>query len=81
VSAADDARSGAKGEGIVKREDYEGPPCHCEACVMADITDKPIRRDYRSGKWVHGYELKKLYQAEADFWNRVKAISDRKGMR
>lgn len=65
----------------MKREDFEGPPCHCPDCVRADVTEKPIRRDYRTGKWVHGYELRKLYEAEADFWNRVKAISDRKGMR
>ena len=64
----------------MKREDHEGPPCSCPLCVAAGVDDKPIRRDYRSGKWVHGYDLKRLYDAQADFWNRVKAITDRKAM-
>ncbi len=63
------------------REDFEGPCCHCSLCVMADVTDKPIRRDGTTGKWLHGRELRKAYEAEADFWAKVKAVSARKGMK
>lgn len=57
----------------MKRDDYESPPCHCPDCSQAGVTDKPLRRDPRSGKWLHGYALKAVYDAEADFWARVRA--------
>ena len=65
----------------MKREDFEAPPCQCPECTQAGVTDKSLRRDPRSGKWLHGYALKGVYLAEAEFWARVKRLGDAKALR
>lgn len=62
----------------MKREDFEAFPCGCGECVQAGVNTKPQRRDPRSGKWLHGYDLKRLYDAEASFWQQFRALVDSK---
>lgn len=54
-------------------EDIEQPPCACGECVQAQVTDKPRRRDPRSGRLLHGYELKRWYQAKDACLTSLKA--------
>jgi hypothetical protein len=54
----------------VKYADFEQAPCQCVECVRAGVHEKPQRRDPWSGKWLHGYDLKRLYDAEARFWQQ-----------
>jgi hypothetical protein len=65
----------------MKRDDFEGPPCSCPDCTQAGIAGANTQRDPKTGKWLHGYALKRVLESRAEFWERVKAISDRKGMR
>ncbi len=58
----------------MKSEDYERPPCACERCVVAGVSDKPQRRDPWTGIWLHGRELANWYRAKADFDEQMKAM-------
>ena len=43
--------------------DFIGPPCGCPACVQAVVNEHEQRRDPWTGKWLHGYDLKRWYEA------------------
>lgn len=51
----------------MKLEDIEGPPCKCPACFQAGVSDKPQRRDPRSGELLHGEPLRRWYEARETF--------------
>lgn len=47
----------------MNRADYIGPPCACPECTQAGVTHRETRRDPRSGAWLHGYALRRWYDA------------------
>ncbi len=49
-------------------KDYIGETCDCPDCSQAGVTQLPVRRDWRRGHWMHGYELKRWYEARARFY-------------
>ncbi len=49
----------------MKRRDFEQDPCSCGECVQAGVADKRQLRDPQTGRWLHGYDLKRYYD-EAD---------------
>lgn len=63
----------------MRPQDVQGEPCACEACVLAGVSGRPVRRDPRTGRWMHGRELRKWWDAHDAFWARVKQAP--KGMR
>lgn len=58
----------------MKREDFEGSPCSCVPCREAGVSDKPIIRDYYSGRWMHGRELRRWHEEKAKFQARMAAL-------
>lgn len=56
----------------MKREDMESPPCQCPACFQAGVTDKPRRRDPRTGELLHGEPLRRWYEARENFLKAAK---------
>jgi hypothetical protein len=59
--------------------DFIGAPCACPECSQAGVSDQPIRRDPRSGRWLHGYDLKRWLQAQQDFMRAARAAVGPKG--
>lgn len=53
--------------------DIIGDPCSCGECRQAGISHEPIRRDPKTGAWMHGYTLKAWYEARAKFYELAKA--------
>ena len=47
----------------LKAEDFIGPPCDCVPCRQADVSDREIRRDPSTGRWLHGMDLWRWYEA------------------
>jgi hypothetical protein len=64
----------------VKREDFEQAPCACGACVQAGVSERPQKRDPKSGAWMHGYQLKCWYEAQDAFWQRFKEGVEKRTM-
>lgn len=59
-------------------QDFIGPPCSCAACGQAGVTDKAIRRDPHTGEMLHGYRLKRWYDAFENFRTRARqAVGER----
>ena len=52
----------------MKVQDHIAPPCSCPECFQAGVTDKELRRDPRSGRWLHGHELRRWYEAREEFF-------------
>lgn len=65
----------------MNREDFEGKPCSCGECVQAQVSGKPIRRDPRTGAWLHGYKLRRVIEAEERFWKEFRDKFGKKVMR
>lgn len=63
----------------MKPTDIEGPPCDCEACVVAGVSHQPIRREPREGKWMHGRELARWYSARDEFRRKARAAVGARG--
>lgn len=61
-------------------KDFIAPPCSCGECVQAGVTAVELRRDPWSGKWLHGYALRRWYEARAQARVALKAHPV-KGMR
>jgi hypothetical protein len=76
-----DAREWRKAE----QSRWQAEPCGCQSCVEAGVNEKPLRfvpvddrmvieplsqRVVNAGRWAHGWELFRWYQARADFYNR-----------
>lgn len=47
----------------MRREDFERAPCKCPECQQAGVTDLEQRRDPQTGGWLHGYALRRWYDA------------------
>lgn len=73
-----------------ERRGFEGAPCGCGTCREAGVEDRPTRfvpveppdrrvldrRSVLRGRWIHGWDLARWYQARADCYEvmlRVKA--------
>ena len=65
----------------LKRSDFEREPCTCGECQQAGVSVLPQLRDWRTGAWMHGYPLKRVYEAKAAFWSRFRETVQTKGMR
>jgi hypothetical protein len=63
----------------MKTEDFVGPPCDCPDCRQAGVTDLNTKRDPWTGKWLHGYDLKRLYEAQQKFLREARAAVGRPG--
>lgn len=45
----------------------EREPCQCAECFQAGVHTRPQLRN-RHGEPVHGYELKRIWDARDEFW-------------
>lgn len=63
----------------MKPADFVGRPCDCPNCRQAGVTELAIRRDPRSGEWLHGYDLKRWYDAKARFEQAARAAVGERG--
>jgi hypothetical protein len=57
----------------MKPSDIQAAPCHCGECRQAGVTDLALRRDPMSGRWLHGYDLRRWYTAKAEFIRKARA--------
>ena len=48
-------------------EDFIQPPCSCPECHQAGVSHLRVRRDPYSGRLLHGYSLRRWYEAQARF--------------
>lgn len=51
----------------------EREPCTCEACTVAGVSHRPQLRSRKNGDWLHGKELRAVYEARDTFWRLVNA--------
>ena len=51
----------------MKREGFKAPPCTCPECRQAGVSDRELVRDPQRGRWLHGHELRRWYEAQAQF--------------
>lgn len=65
----------------MKRADYEREPCTCGTCRQAGVDQLNQRRDPYSGKWLHGYELKRLHDAAALCADVVRKLAAKRVMK
>jgi hypothetical protein len=59
----------------MKPEDFRRGPCACPECRQAGVDEKPQLRDPQSGRWLHGYDLRRNYDAADRFRAQLKALS------
>lgn len=45
----------------MKDADFIAPPCDCAECRQAGVSHLEIRRDPYTGRWLHGYELRRWW--------------------
>ncbi len=57
---------------MIKRDDFEREPCTCPACCQAGVSERPQQRSRKTGEWMHGSELRRVYEARDAFWAVVK---------
>lgn len=51
----------------------EREPCTCPQCYQAGVSTRPQVKSWKSGEWLHGYELKRVIEARDAFWRVVNA--------
>lgn len=61
---------------MLKRDDFERAACTCPACYQAGVAERPQLRHSRTGAWMHGEELRRVYRSRDDFWALVHAKRD-----
>lgn len=62
----------------MRTEDMIQPPCGCPECVQAGVSTLERRREPRTGELLHGYPLKRWYDAKAAFVTQArKAVGAR----
>ena len=64
----------------MKRADFEREPCHCGECRQAGVEDKLQLRDPQSGKWLHGYDLRRCYEAADRCLEQFRALVKTRGL-
>jgi len=65
----------------MKTQDFIREPCSCGECQQAGVSALEQRRDPWTGKWLHGYDLKRWYQAKDTVREKFNAMISGKGMR
>lgn len=65
----------------MKPQDFEQAPCHCPQCVQAGVSELPQIRDRHTGKWLHGYDLKRWVEARDSFWTSFHQQVEKRGIR
>lgn len=63
----------------MKRSDFIGPSCDCVPCRQAGVNGREIVRDYHTGYWLHGYDLKRWYDARERFRQQARAAVGARG--
>ena len=53
-------------------------PCTCEACTVAGVSHRPQLKSRKQGEWLHGKELRRVYEAQDAFWAVVNRMFGRK---
>ena len=56
------------------RADFIQPPCGCAECVQAGVSALEQIRDWRTGKWLHSYDLKRWYAAREQFYDDMARV-------
>lgn len=51
----------------MKRADFERGPCPCAECRQAGVSELEQVRDPQTGAYLHGYPLKRWYEARDAF--------------
>jgi hypothetical protein len=51
----------------MKRDDFRGAPCGCPECRQAGVTELEQVRDFHTGRWLHGHELRRWHEARDEF--------------
>lgn len=59
--------------------DFEAPPCRCGECCQAGVETLHQRRDPRTGQLLHGYPLKRWYEARDKFRTMARQAVGPKG--
>jgi len=57
----------------MKARDFIGVPCECPPCRQAGMSDRPTRRDPRTGAMLHGQDLRRWYEARDSFMQLARA--------
>lgn len=57
----------------MNRDDFVGRPCACGECLQAGVQTLETRRDRDTGRWLHGYALKRWYEARERFRTAARA--------
>ena len=57
----------------MNRADFVQPPCVCGECVQAGVSGLEQIREYQTGKFLHGYDLKRWYAARQQFYDVMAA--------
>jgi hypothetical protein len=65
----------------MKHEDFEREPCQCGDCQQAGVSNLIQIRDRLTGRWIHGYPLKKWYEARDAFWTAFHAQAQKRAMK
>ena len=60
----------------MKTQDFIREPCSCGECQQAGVSALEQRRDPWTGKWLHGYDLKRWYQGSGRAFPNRGACSD-----
>jgi hypothetical protein len=60
---------------MLKPSDFIGDPCGCGECLQAGMSTLPIRRDPFSGEWLHGYALKRWYDAKEQYRRATQQVA------
>lgn len=55
------------------------PPCSCGECQQAGVSALEQRRDPQTGQWLHGYPLKRWYEARERFRTLARAAVGPRG--
>jgi hypothetical protein len=63
----------------MNKSDFVGFPCGCGECVQAGVSNREQRRDPHTGKWLHGYALKRWYESRDRFQQLARAAAGKPG--
>ena len=65
----------------MKHEDFQQMACACGDCQQAGVSALVQVRDPRTGKFLHGYDLKRWYVARDAFWKTFHEQAAKRAMK
>lgn len=65
---------------MLKRSDIESAPCGCPICHQAGVAERPQLRSPQTGALLHGYDLRRLYEAQEAFWRTFRRLVEQHSM-